>query len=534
MSNSDIIVKTLDIPMRDGVLLKADLFIKNTNSPKFTLLQRTPYDRDCSISLINALDLAKKGWAVVIQNVRGRLSSGGEFLPFLQEQADGIDTLNWVSSQSWSNGKIAMSGTSYCGFTQWSCSYGLSKNLGAISPQLTASNVLDHWFYENGLFRQSFAQSWGLSLSHTSVKNEKQRKEIINIARNLIDLYKIPPEESPLKDLFPPYINWISPEDKEYWKKVGKIERSESAPIPAFHLTGWYDIFCEGAIEDYKIQEYNATVAGTQNQRLVIGPWGHNTLFQHRVGQVNFGYEADGFTEGLMEEVHQWLFNALDKRPLRIGARIFVMGENKWREYSSWPIAPKELTKLYLSANKHSPNNLLQLNSSSSNDSNILFYDPLQPEIFLGGRTLDPASLDSGPFDHAGVIQSKGSLIFEFPLLNQAITIIGETFIQLFVQSKNPSIILSFTIFDKHPNGRIFNIVSRSYCKEIIPHKIEKFTLSIGNTAYMFKEGHSICLKIASSHFPHLVDQYSSNSYQESEVFFGIDYPSHLLLPAQT
>ena len=100
MKSLGIIVKAIDIPMRDGTLLRADLFIKDDNSPHFTLLQRTPYSRECSISLINALDLARQDWAVVIQNVRGRLDSAGEFSPFLQELTDGLDTLNWISGQS--------------------------------------------------------------------------------------------------------------------------------------------------------------------------------------------------------------------------------------------------------------------------------------------------------------------------------------------------------------------------------------------------------------------------------------------------
>jgi len=154
-----LVVDKLYIPMRDNLPLVADFLIKSDGIPHPVLLLRTPYMRQDTLSRIDAINLARLGWAVVVQNVRGRVESEGDFLPFIQEINDGKDTIEWIKKQSWCNGKIAMSGTSYVGYVQWCCAYQDIPGLGAISPQITASNIYKHWFFENGAFRHAFVQS---------------------------------------------------------------------------------------------------------------------------------------------------------------------------------------------------------------------------------------------------------------------------------------------------------------------------------------------------------------------------------------
>lgn len=529
-NEQDVVVRLVNIPMRDGVLLKSMLIIKQNSLSCNVLLQRTPYSIESSVTMIDALELARKGWAVVIQNVRGRGISAGVFEPFVQEENDGIDTITWIRKQSWSNGRVAMSGASYVGFTAWACSCNIPDGLIAISPQITSRDILGSWFFENKAFRQSFVQSWGLSLAFTSNSHDNGRQKIEYFARNLDKLYEFDRNKSPLREILPQYNEWIKENSSSYLDGIKKLCKTTAPFLNSFHLTGWYDIFCEGALSDF------ADISNGDEKkvhRLIVGPWGHNTLFSSRVGNINFGYEADGFTSKIMNEIHNWLYDALEGNPLKGGARVFVMGDNTWEEYSTWP--PKADRQVRLHMVESCGFNLfrgafgLAFRKSSILKRICLVHDSKNLPVLKGGRVLDPNSLGEGPFDQRSVLlKTTGDMLFITEKLEKSVKVVGETHVHFFISSEDRLADFSVSILDVCPDGAVYNIVSMTHRCNIKTNEINKLVLAVGSTAMTFKKGHAIGFRITLSNFPHC-DLIKKNV--KVSVWFGREYDSFLLLP---
>ncbi|MFZ0220013.1 MAG: CocE/NonD family hydrolase [Candidatus Aquirickettsiella sp.] len=529
-----LIVDKLHIPMRDNLRLVADFLIKSDGIPHPVLLLRTPYMRQDALSKIDAINLARLDWAVVVQNVRGRVESEGSFLPFIQEMNDGKDTIEWIKKQPWCNGKIAMSGTSYVGYVQWGCAYQDIPGLGAISPQITASNIYKHWFFENGAFRHAFAQSWGLSFAHTTFsKSDKETKEIQEYVYKLEKLYKYRPDCSPLRQFFKPYNDWLKPADDPFWRRLPSIEKKIPS-IPAFHLAGWYDIFCEGSLEDYSLMRNQLPESyAQQSQRLVIGPWSHTQLCSPIVGQLDFGANANGFSNNTMNEIHEWLFTALERKPVKGGARVFIMGKNSWREFTTWPPAETKAISLYLDSkdNPKSPPSRYGLECSQPIDFNEgqFFYEPASLPFPLGGRFLDPTLLGApGPFNQASLFDRHDLLLFISPKLADSLTIVGTITTQLYLSTNVESLDIVMTLLDIHPDGSAYNIVSSTHRKQFKKNDINVFDLDIGSTAITFRSGHCIGFKVASSNFPH-TDLNPNTAIVK--IYMGPNHLSHINLP---
>ena len=150
--------------MRDGTTLYADVYRPDGPGPFPTILQRTPYDKTAALSsqMMDPMKTAKAGFALIIQDTRGRYTSGGEFYCFVDDINDGYDSVEWAASLPWSSGKVGMVGTSYVGATQWLAAISAPPHLAAIAPNVTASNYHDGWTYQGGAFELGFNMSWTL------------------------------------------------------------------------------------------------------------------------------------------------------------------------------------------------------------------------------------------------------------------------------------------------------------------------------------------------------------------------------------
>ena len=533
-NQSDLLVKTISIPMRDSVSLIADFFVKSDDLKYPVLLLRTPYSRQNAIVLIDAINLARSGWAVVVQNVRGRLGSEGCFLPFVQEEMDGADTIEWITKQLWCNGKVAMSGASYVGFVQWSCAQANLPGLKAISPQISSSNILKHWFYENETFRHAFAQSWGLSLAYTSIKNNQDVELINRYASNLGELYDFSPSDSPLQDLFKPYKYWLERENYAIWRNLPDFQK-KLPNIPAFHLAGWFDIFCEGSLEDYTMLHDHLPEGYAKNsQRLIVGPWTHNELLSQISGEVDFGLKANGHVQEVMNEIHDWLFSALEEKPVKGGAKIFIMGRNEWQEFSTWPPREIAVNNMFLQNASNSTSTGYSLKKVVTAKCEAKFvYDPSNLPQIKGGRTLDPTlGGRAGSFNQAALTNRKDVLIFSSDILNKPVTIVGQVTIELNISSSREVIDIFLSLLDINPKGEIFNLSSATHRVKLKLNQVNKINLSVGSTAATFFEGRRICLMISSSNFPH-VDRLLDKKQDifENTIFSSHNNPSFISLP---
>ena len=255
------------IMMRDGVTTYADVFRPSVDGAVPALLERTPYDKSAPSNRTGTLDAiraASHGFAVVIQDVRGRYNSEGEFYTFFNEINDGYDSVEWVASQPWCSGKVGMFGVSYVGATQWLAAKSGAPSLAGIAPGVTASDYHEGWAWQGGAFELGFNLSWAIgaltaanwgNLSRRLHLHPEDAERIIAGKDDLTTLYQhLPMRDMPdLKDgLAPYYYDWLAhPEYDDYWRQVSIEESHADIGVPAFNFGGWYDIFLGGTIRNY-------------------------------------------------------------------------------------------------------------------------------------------------------------------------------------------------------------------------------------------------------------------------------------------
>jgi len=508
MKINNVLVQHQSIQMRDGINLSADIFIPQDNGKHPTLLIRTPYPRTKEVDEFNAIDLTRNGWIVVIQNVRGRLGSEGIFNPFIQEIADGADTIDWCVKQPWSNSKIVMSGASYVGLTPWLAAIQPSpKELVGISSHISSSNVSNDWFFEGGALRQAFIQSWGLSLVLTDSKASVNHLKIAKIyEKDLVKLYTIPPSESPLVELLPQYSNWIDLLDKKYWKNIEDPINRTPSTLPRFFIAGWFDFFCEGTIHDYmeSVQTTNTTV---RRNRIIIGPWSHYDVYSQKCGDLDFGVQANGSLEGIFPELFTWFNNIINDAPTLGGAKVFIMGKNVWHEFPEWPPETSEL-KLYLSSINELGtgqfDNILSKEKQKEIKSRSFLHDPKNPVPTVGGRTLDPViSFRAGPVDQRSIENRADVLTYTSEVLSRDLYVIGLIKAVITFATSGYSADIAIKLIDVYPDGKSINIVDSVQRSRFTPDKKKTITIQVGSTAMMFAKGHRIRIQISSSNFPH-------------------------------
>ena len=245
--------------------------------------------------------LATHGYVVVVQDVRGRYTSEGEWYPFRHEIADGYDTVEWVAALPYSNGKVGMMGGSYVGATQMLAAIAHPPHLAGICPVVTASNYHDGWTYQGGAFEQWFDQNWTTQLAHQHAvapdrkKHQRARRRPDAPAHELsrVQLRRTSRRRRDHRAIAPYYLDWLAhPDYDAYWKQWSIEEHFADIQVPALHIGGWYDIFLTGTLRNYMgIKAHGGSDAARNGQRLLIQIGGH-AGFGRKIGDVEFGDEA--------------------------------------------------------------------------------------------------------------------------------------------------------------------------------------------------------------------------------------------------
>ena len=359
----------IPLPLRDGTTTYVDLFRPDAAGKFPGLLQRTPYDKSSAQSRGGTLDAilaAMNGYAVVIQDVRGRFSSEGEFYTFVNEIDDGYDSVEWVAGQPWCAGKVGMYGVSYVGATQWLAAKSKPPSLAGIAPGVTASDYHEGWAWQGGAFELGFNLSWSIgalatanwaNLSRNLPLTPQRLDEVIAAKDNLTDSYL----HLPMRDLpdlqggvAPYYYGWMDhPEYDDYWKKVCIEESHAEIAVPAFNFGGWYDIFLGGTIGNYVgMRNHGATDEARAGQKLVIGPWTHGGSPTSMSGECNFGTRSSALALDLPGAILAYYDHVLKGEDNGVmeesPVRVFVMGENAWRLEDEWPLERAENVRYHL------------------------------------------------------------------------------------------------------------------------------------------------------------------------------------------
>lgn len=523
------------VAMRDGTVLRADVWRPDDGARHPVLLQRSPYGKSPGrVSIVDAgldpLRAVEHGYAVVVQDTRGRFASDGDFDPFHHERADGADTIAWAAAQPWSDGAVGMYGGSYFGATQLLAAADAPPALRAITPVVTASEYFDGWTYQGGAFQLGFVLFWTLSaLAPAEILRrppaERLRLEAL-LAELLADPWstyrRLPLDDlGGLEELIPYYSEWLDHDTRdEWWRETAPNERYSSVATPALHVGGWYDIFVAGTIENFtRLRTEAATEDARQRQRLFVGPWSHAS-YGDIIGDVEFGPAAawDSF------DTTAWHLAWFDEhlRGLESGdspVRIFLMGANTWLHESEWPPAGVALQDWHLhsrgSANTSGGDGALSRTPPEDEQPDTFTYDPADPVPTHGGATLIPGflvGLCTGALDQQDVERRHDVLVYTSDPLEHDLDVIGSVEAILHVSTSGADTDYTAKLVDVHPDGRAYLICDGIRAlrhrdalerpSPVAPGETYELTIGLGPTANRFKRGHRVRLEVSSSNFP--------------------------------
>ena len=525
------------VPMRDGIILYADIYRPEGLGPFPVLLQRTPYDKSASRTTpqLDPLRAARAGYAVVVQDTRGRHSSEGEFYCFRDEIPDGFDTVEWAAAQPWSSGKVGMFGSSYVGATQWLAAIAKPPHLAAIVPNLTASNYHDGWTYQGGAFELGFNVSWALGpltlanfkkLSSSNQLPKERRRELIDAVDSMESAFlHLPTNEFPhLKDGLAEYFyDWLAhPDYDDYWKQWCIEEHHSKIRLPAYNLGGWYDIFLGGTIRNYAgMRQNGATKKVKGSQKLLIGPWQHVARGTGVTGDHYFGVAANALFIDL-DGIHlrwfdYWLKGIDNGIMTEPPVKIFVMGDDVWRDEAEWPLARARPVDYYLhsggKANSLRGDGVLSPEPPDDESPDVFLYNPFAPVPTTGGPLCCNAYfMNGGAFDQREVETREDVLVYSTPVLEQDLEVTGPITVTLSAASSASDTDFTAKLMDVCEKGCARNLTdgiiraryreSSSTPRLISPGDVYSYTIDLGATSNVFKRGHRIRLEVSSSNFP--------------------------------
>ncbi len=543
--------------MRDGIELVADVYRPETQGEFPVLLQRTPYNRQGGET---ARELASHGYIVVVQDTRGRYGSEGSFYPFRHESEDGYDTVEWAARLPGSNGDVGMYGGSYVGATQMLAAIGKPPHLVAIFPYVTAAEYYDGWTYQSGALMQWFADSWTTGLAKDTLRRmvDSEARPGEWALRLPVDEYQVldPP---PMEQVAPYFRDWVIHEtDDSYWKPWKIWEHYPELTVKGLHGGGWHDIFLKGSIKNYVgLRAKAKTEEARLAQRLLIGPWAHAaTSPEGKIGDVTFGKQA---VLDMTETILAWSDYSLkgvsnefaDDTPVR----IFIMGENVWRDEKEFPLQRQQLTRYYLhsqdGANSIEGDGNLSANPPDTEKPDVFEYDPANPVRTIGGRLCCGNDfLPPGPFDQRPNESRADVLVFSTPPLTSDVEVTG--FIKLELYAATSTVDTDFTamLVDVEPSGyaRFLTdgIVRARYRNStqkadlLTPGTVYHYEIDLWATSNVFKKGHQIRLYVSSSNFPRFNRNLNTGERSAGStgilkavqrVYHDPEHPSALVLP---
>jgi putative CocE/NonD family hydrolase len=505
-----------NIPMKDGTLLATDVYLPKTKSPFPVVLVRTPYDTN---GIKDAAEkFVKHNIAVVAQDCRGRLKSGGEFYPFINERKDGLETLRWLRKQEWCNGKVGGWGGSYVGITQWA----ISDSLDVLTPNMTGASMYD-LVYDQGLFALQTAFTWGLAISAKEM-NETFMK---NIPKSFNILPLSSADDSVSYNV--KFINdWIAHEKyDEYWKTQ---DFSGITKAPLLSVAGWYDIFLKQQIADFQVLLQN----GNPDSRLVIGPWCHGSQgFQNKYGgNKKTGSQGEIIDNFLIKHLSDESQKVMEKPFADKKYNLFIMERNEYFGSDTWPPKESVPTAFYLGKE-----NKISSQPAAEKGEMKYVYNPADPYPSFGGTAL---GVGVGPAVQNKNNTRKDQLVFETEILKTPLTLLGDLSAVLYVSSDAPCTDFIVCIQDVFPDGNIINIQEGGAKVNFSGSNPEKKEISVWATGYEIKTGHKLRVVITSSWFPRYnrslnicEPAYMATKMKTANqtLWVGPEYPSCVVLP---
>jgi uncharacterized protein len=553
------------VPMRDGVRLSTDLYMPDAPGSFPVILIRTPYNNNREPDVRDAVYFAQRGYAVAIQDVRGRGDSEGEWSPFVHEAEDGYDAQEWVGKQPWSTGKVGTSGASYVGLTQWMPAPLRNPHLTAMAPRVGFSNLYHNWVYTGGAFQLGFNLRWGPIQMHTRTNRTQYlwMPEEVHLSHLFWHLPLITGDEAAGRTSeF--YKEWIRhPNYDAYWERLGNLEAKHAEiDVPAYGFGGWYDVFLQSTLNNFTgVTSRGHSQKARRGQKILIGPWIHSLGDRgtsRKTGDIDFGPASLIDLRG--EELRwfdYWLKGMDNGIPDEPRVKIFVMGANRWREADAWPIPGTRSTPYYLHSNGkanslHGDGGLLT-SPPGGEPPDTYSYDPRNPVPTLGGSTCcgeDITPVTMGPRDQRPAEERPDVLVYTTPPLEADVEVTGPVSLTLYAASDAPDTDFTAKLVDVFPDGYAMNVaqgIIRARYRDSWerPTLLEsgrgyRYLIDLWSTSNCFMKGHRIRVEISSSNFPQFdrnpntgnpfgMDTELRTALQT--IYHDADHPSHILLP---
>ena len=498
------------IPMRDQIRLAADVFLPKGTGRWPTILVRTPYNRK-SVGVAGYPFYAEHGYAVVIQDVRGRNASQGVFGHVDQEGADGNDTIDWISEQPWSNGRVAMAGASYLGVVQWWAATEDNPHLVTIVPIFSGDDEYTDRFYSTGgAVKLGHRLLW---LSENLTPPNEVRpvfgSYIAGLPLRNLDL-------AAAKTVIPAWRRDLShPSFDDYWKSLSVRERLDRVNIPVLSIGGWFDNYAESDLDAFSRLNKRKAVIETW-----IGPTGHNPAF--RFPTRDFGTQAMLPVRTMqLNWFDSWMKHSNITEHLQSQAaplHLFVMGANVWREEHEWPLARTRFTPLYLTSDGHAntrqgDGELTWRHPGGKEPVDQFTYDPKNPVPTIGGAVCCNAKiLPPGPLDQSPVEGRKDVLVYTSAALSEEMEVTGPVRVVLYIATSVNDTDFTAKLIDVQPGGQpllVTDGIQRlryrlSLSTPVFVKRDTAYQISVdaGVTSYVFAPGHRIRLEVSSSNFP--------------------------------
>ena len=528
--------------MRDGVSLAANVFLPVEHARLPVILERTPYGKGTGVTP-NYKAYLDRGYAVVIQDVRGRYESEGTFNPLHQEVVDGDDTLNWIARQPWSNGKIGMAGGSYRGIVQWKAALSRNPHLKAIAPVVSGyDDYRDRFYSTGGAMKLGHRLGWMSENVKVPAYQPDFQKYVLHLPLRTSDIAAT----GRMSEMFREVIAHATYDS--FWRALSVKESMDKITVPVFSIGGWYDNYVQSDLEAHIAHRKRSGVS-----RIVVGPWPHN--MSYRFSDVDFGSDAAlPLRSMLIGWFDQWLKGKDSTVMSQPPVKIFVMGANKWRDESDWPPAGVQPRKFFLDsegrANTLNGDGGLIDKAKRHAPEDHYVFDPRDPVPTRGGPVCcNPKLIPWGPMDQRPVERRADVLVYSTKPLQQDMEVIGPVQAVLYVSTTARDTDFTAKLVDVFPDGHARNLTDgilrlryrNSLAKPELAKdgEIYRIVIDAGVTSNVFKKGHSIRLEISSSNFPRFDRNPNTGGPIADEIrlfkasqtiYHDRDRPSHLLM----
>lgn len=567
-----IVEKNVPVPMRDGVILRADVYRPQAAGQYPVLLQRTPYNRELwpiTAMTLDPIRAAAAGYAVVIQDVRGRWASeGGVFFPYRDELADGHDSAGWAAAQPWSSGAVGCYGLSYMGGTSWLTAASGHPALRAISPTTAPCDFWHNHFWRGGAFNIGLLAMWAMRAIGPAalIRSRPQPAEFFPLLVQLVDdmddfdtvLRQLPLDQftptRPGDERFLPFFYEMlkHPAPDPWTDGLLLSGKHADVKVPSLSIAGWHDLLLAGDLQHFKsMRESAGSDVARRESRLIIGPWAH-AMFHNVVGQVDFGFRANGLFLDMKEDLtklqlrwfDRWMKDG-DAGAPEAPVKIFVQGRNRWRDEQEWPPARAQVRAWYLNGD----GSFGRERHAAGTTARSFIYDPNDPCPTCGGSLLLPTQYTPGPVDQAPLRGRRDVLEYTSDVLDADLEITGALKAVLYVATSGRDTDFMLKLCDVHPDGRTLNVVDGvlrlslrdGRRRELVePGTRLRIEVDLWATSMVFKAGHRLRVLVTSSDFPRydrnpntgeLAHQATVLVPALQQVFHDDAGASHLLLP---